>query len=461
LNATLELFTREPRARWFFGALLQSALGTGAGYVALLLIAYDRWHSPWAITLILLADLLPAMLLGPVFGAAADRWSRKWCVVVADLLRFGAFAGIAVAESFGLTLALALVAGCGTGLFTPASLAALPGLVEPKRLPTATSVYAALGDLGFTVGPAVAAVVLLFGTPEQLAGLNGVTFGVSAIVLGWLAFGQAPAAADSSRPSLFREALQGLAATAGMPGIRALLGVSAGALFFAGLFNVAELPFAEDILDSGEVGYSVLATSFGVGFVAGSLTGTKGGAPAVLKRRYRLGLLVLAVGFLLSGLAPGFAAAMGAFVLGGFGNGMVIVFERQLIQATVPDRLAGRIFGVKDALTAWAFGLAFISAGALITLIGVRELLVAAGVGGVVAWLVSLRALARAFDEEEMELGGVPLSGASADAFGHGGASQQRAHLVGGAGNSRGPGLDQGAEGLDDDGVELRPGAGS
>jgi MFS family permease len=206
---------------------------------------------------------------------------------------------------------------------------------------------------------------------------------------------------------------------------------------------VAELPFAEDVLDSGEVGYSLLATSFGVGFVAGSLTGTKGGAPAVLKSRYRLGLLVLAVGFVLSGLAPGFAAAAGAFVLGGFGNGMVIVFERQLIQATVPDRLAGRIFGVKDALSAWAFGVAFISAGALITLIGVRELLIAAGVGGVVAWLVSLRALARAFNDEETELAGQPLLGASADAVGHGGASQQRPDLVGRAGSGRGTGLDE------------------
>jgi MFS family permease len=461
LNATLELFAREPRARWFFGALLQSSLGTGAGYVALLLIAYDQWHSPWAITLILLADLLPAMLLGPIFGAAADRWSRKWCVVVADLLRFGAFGGIAVADSFGLTLALALVAGCGTGLFTPAALAALPGLVEPKRLPSATSVYGAFGDLGFTAGPAVAAVILLFGTPEQLAALNGVTFGLSTIVLGRLAFGHPPATVDAARPSLFREALQGLAATRGMTGIRALLGVSAGALFFAGIFNVAELPFAEDILDSGEVGYSVLATSFGLGFVAGSLTGTKGGAPALLKRRYRLGLLVLAIGFVLSGLAPDFGAAVGAFILGGFGNGMVIVFERQLIQATVPDHLAGRIFGVKDALSAWAFGLAFISAGGLITLIGVRELLVAAGVGGVLAWLVSLRALASAFNEQEMELAGVPMSGASADALGHGGAGQQRPDLVGGVGNSGRAGLDQKAEGLDDGGVELRPRAGS
>jgi Major Facilitator Superfamily len=461
VRATIDLFAREPRARWFFGALTQSALGNGAAYVALLLIAYDRWHSPWAITLVLLADLLPAMLLGPVFGAAADRWSRKACMVIADLLRCGAFAGIAVVDSIEVTLLLALLAGCGTGLFTPAALASLPGLVRPERLPAATSVYGAIADLGFTVGPAVAAIVLLFGSPEQLTALNGATFGISALVLARLAFGGAPAGVEESRRSLFAEAREGLAATAGMPGIRALLGVSAGALYFAGLFNVAELPFAEDILDSGDVGYSVLATAFGAGFISGSLTGSKGAAPVVLKGRYGIGLLVLGAGFIATGVAPGFAAALAAFALGGFGNGMVIVYERQLIQATVPDRLAGRIFGVKDALSAWAFGLAFVCAGGLITLIGVRELLIAAGVGGLVSWLVSRPALGNAFNAREPVFAGVPVSGASADAVGHGGAGEQRPDLVGGAGHGRGAGLDQRAEDLDDRGVELRPGTGA
>lgn len=457
MRETIQLFAREPRARWYFGALAQSALGTGAAYVALLLIAYDRWHSPWAITLILLADLLPAMLLGPVFGAAADRWSRKGCAVTADLLRCAAFVGIALVDSFGLTLALALLAGCGTGLFTPAALASLPGLVRPERLPAATSVYGAIADLGFTVGPAVAAVVLLVGNAEQLTAVNGVTFGVSAIVLARLAFGEAPSGVEALRSSLLREARDGLAATAGMSGMRALLGVSAGALFFAGLFNVAELPFAQDVLDRGEVGYAVLATAFGAGFIAGSLTATKGGAPVVLKGRYRLGLLVLGAGFMAAGLAPTFAAALGAFAVGGIGNGMLIVYERQLIQATVPDRLAGRIFGVKDALSAWAFGLAFVCAGGLITLIGVRELLVAAGIGGLAAWLVSVRALAPAFNEEEPVLAGAPASGASAEVLGHGGAGEQRPDLVGSGRGDRGPGLDEGAQGGDDPGVELRP----
>src|SRR3954463_13167703 len=49
------LLRKEPQAPRFFGAYAQSALGTGAGYVAIVLVAYERFHSPLAISLILLA----------------------------------------------------------------------------------------------------------------------------------------------------------------------------------------------------------------------------------------------------------------------------------------------------------------------------------------------------------------------------------------------------------------------
>src|SRR3954464_13686178 len=114
MKSAIALLRGEPRARVFFIALAQSSLGTGAAYVGLLLIAYQRLHSPWAISLVLLADFLPPMVLGPIAGAAADRWPRRFCVVAADVVRALAFVGIAVFDSFGLTLAFALAAGLGT-----------------------------------------------------------------------------------------------------------------------------------------------------------------------------------------------------------------------------------------------------------------------------------------------------------------------------------------------------------
>ena len=206
MSGVFDLLRSEPRARLFFVALTQSQIGTGAGYVALLLIAYERYRSPWAISLVLLADLLPAMLLGPVFGAFADRWSRRTCAIVADVLRLVAFVGISQVDSFAATVALAALAGVGTGLFTPAALAGLPSLVERRRLPVANSVYGITADLGFTIGPALAAAALLFATAEQVTLVNGLTFGISALLLTRINFGAVVPDPTGSRKGLMREA---------------------------------------------------------------------------------------------------------------------------------------------------------------------------------------------------------------------------------------------------------------
>lgn len=430
MRPVFELLRSERRAAAFFATLAQSSIGTGAGYVALLLIAYERLESPWAISLVLAADLLPAMLLGPVFGAVADRFSRRSCVVVADLVRAVAFVAIALVDGFAATVAFAVLAGVGTGLFTPAALASLPSLVAARRLPAATALYGAIADLGFTLGPAAAAVLLIAGGPETVLLINGITFAISAAVLQMLPFGARSRRATmlgGRARSLLREAREGLVATAGLKGLRTVLFTSSVALFFAGTFNVGELLFAKGELDAGEAGFSALVALFGFGFVGGSLIGSQGGPLPMLKRNYLLGLAVMGAGFLASGLAPNVVAAGLTFTAAGFGNGLLLVYERLIIQATVPDSLAGRVFGVKDALTAWAFGLAFAVAAGLIQLLGVRMTIVLAGAGGLLAWLAAVVLLKQLWRTDAEPPSG---SGGDADPVGDRATSEDRADLV-------------------------------
>src|SRR5436190_18296127 len=229
MTAAFDLLRRERRARRFFAAHAQSSLGTGAGYAALLLLAYQRSHTPIAISLVLAADLAPAMVLGPVFGAAADRWSRRRCAVAADVLRAAAFLGLPFVHGLAPTIALALAAGTGTGLFTPAALAGLPSLVEHRRLTAANSLFAAVADLGWALGPALAAAALLVAGPETIVAVNGATFALSAVVLARMPFGEAPSIARApGRTSLAREAREGLRAARRTPGLPAVLAASSG-----------------------------------------------------------------------------------------------------------------------------------------------------------------------------------------------------------------------------------------
>jgi MFS family permease len=401
VGRTLELLRHERVARVYYAVLAQSALANGAAYIALLVVAFDRYNSAWAISFILLADFVPAMLLGPVFGAAADRWSRRNCLIVSDVLRGTAFLGIALVDSFTATVALALLAGAGTGLFNPAALAAIPSLVKEERLPAATALYGAITDLGFIAGPAVAALLLLFGGPDVILYANAATFGVSALVLSRLPFGAAPHLAEDEsapRPGLLREAREGISVIAGMAGVRAVIVASGAMLLFAGLFNVAELPFAKDEINAGAAGFGALSAAYGLGFVAGSLSGSRGGDTAVLKRRFLGGLALVGAGFIACGVAPGFAAALPAFAIAGIGNGLILVYERLIIQTTVDDSVMARTFGVRDGLSAWGFAAAFVAAGGLIEVLGVRTVLVVAGVGGLLVWALSSFALRHAWE---------------------------------------------------------------
>jgi MFS family permease len=392
VRATLSLLRLEPRARWFFAVLTQSSLGTGAAHIALMLIAYERYRSPWAISLVLLADVIPAMLLGPILGAAADHWPRKACAVVADLLRTVAFLGIALVDPFASTVAFALLAGVGNALFKPAVLSGLPSLVAPERTAAATSLYGAVTDFGYTVGPAVTAGALLLVDPEGVMLVNAVTFAGSAVILWRLAWGGSVVSEeDESRDSLLHETRLGLKAAATMPAIRIVIAASAGTMFMAGLFNVAEPLFATDTLDTSDSGFALLVTMFGVGFIVGSLRGSEGGGPPLLRRRYLQGLFIIGIGFVLSGAAPTLAIALVTFGLAGFGNGLLLVHERLMIQAIVPDRLQGRIFAVSDTVVSWAFGISFVIAGPLISQIGVRAtILIAGGAALVVAVFATL-----------------------------------------------------------------------
>jgi MFS family permease len=400
LQATLRLLRFEPRARLFFGAYGQSALGNGAGYVALVVLAYQAWHSPWAISLVLLADFLPAMLFGPLFGAAADRWSRRRLAIVSDLLRAVAFIGVALVGGIWAIVAFALLAGAGAGIATPATLAALPSLVEEERLPAATSLYGALTDAGRALGPAVAALGLLLASPEAVAAVNGLTFVVSAAVLATISFGARPERSEeAAHTGLLREAREGVSATARMPGIRLLVAASSGLLLFAAMLNVTELLVAED-LGSGDSGYSVLVAAAGVGFVLGSLAGANGARIAELKRRYLGGIVVMALGIGLFGIAPIYVLALLGLGLTGAGNGLLLTHERQIFQKVVPDRMLGRAFAFADTAGCWAFAIAFASAGALLEQLGTQNLLLAAAVASGLIWIVAALALRSTWEDQ-------------------------------------------------------------
>lgn len=378
------LLRDEPRARPFFIAHAQSSLGNGAAYVALLLLVYERFDSALAVALVLLADFVPAMLLGPLLGAASDRWGRRKCMIVSDVLRAVAFALLALTPGLGPMLALALVAGFGTALFMPAANAMLPRLVDKRRLPAANGLFGGSIDAGLALGPIVAVPALLIAGPEAVLLANAATFVISAVLLFRLPRDAPSAEEREDAGSLLAEAREGIRIAARLPVVRVALSAAAAGVLFGAAVNVGEVALAIDHLGVGATGYAVLVAVNSLGTVIGSIAASGALSERRVARRFVAGLALEGAALAAAGVGGVLAAAVVAFAVAGFANGFGLTYERTLLQMRVPDDARGRVFGVRDALNSWGFGLAFVFGGLVIAELGAAAVFIAAGTGLVV-----------------------------------------------------------------------------
>jgi MFS family permease len=366
-------------SRRFFAAHAQSCFGTGIAHVALPLLAFEHSGTAWAVTAVLLPELLPAIVLGPVLGALVDRVGWRACAVGADVLRMGAFVVLAFTDSLAVMIVAAAVVGVGTALFMPSALAAVPQLVETRRRAPAMRLFGALDDLGLTAGPALAAALLAVVSPHVLLSLNAFTFGISALLIASGARSLVRGSAGWGRrrrvhslPSLLTDARAGMREAIARRELRALLACSASAVLCVGITNVGEVVLAREVLGVGGSGLALLVAAGGTGTLLGSLAARTNSSWG-WRRAYLTGLGCMAIDLVLCAVIESYWLLVPVFVLGGFGNGLALVHDRLLLADAVRQELHGRIFALQKTLTSTAFAGSYVAAGALIATGGVQS----------------------------------------------------------------------------------------
>ncbi len=225
---------------------------------------------------------------------------------------------------------------------------------------------------------AVHALVLLFSSPAAVLAVNGATFLLSAALLSTVPLGRGSARRDEQ--SVWSATSTGVRAVVGAPGVGALLLIGAMTILAGALMNVAEPLLATGPLHAGNAGYSLLVAVYGTGMVAGSLFNARAGSRvAGLRRRWLLGIAVNGAGMLGSAAAPSLGWALGSFAVTGLSNALIIGPELRLFQELINEQLRGRAFGLRDMLSNIAFVLAFLAAGVLLSVLGVRSLFALGG----------------------------------------------------------------------------------
>ena len=98
-----------------------------------------------------------------------------------------------------------------------------------------------------------------------------------------------------------------------------------------------------------------------------------------------IGTIATGAGVALAGVSVTLWQAVSAYGFGGLASGAETVATRSVLNHRAPEEMAGRVFALYSGLLFGATSLAMAVAGALLTVLGARTVLVLAGCGGMLA----------------------------------------------------------------------------
>jgi len=378
-NSRLGLVRRSPAFGLLFVATAGSGFGTYLAAIALTVHVYDQTESGVWVAALLIADFLPIVVIGLLLGPLVDRLSRRGLMIVSDLVRVGVFAALVFVDDPATIVALAGVAGIATGFFRPAVYAGLPNLVPDDELTNANSLLQTIETLAWMIGPVLAGLMLTTWSPAVPYAVNAVTFLVSAVLVAMISESKLRSEESLTRGH-WRDVSDGIRLVLTSAPLRTVLIVWNVALIGSAAINVAEVVFAKETLDAGNVGFGVLVAASGVGLAVGSFLAAPALGKVGLRRHYVGSIALMGVGAAGAALSPTIWIAV-LFVIGAaIGNGAAIVANQLLVQRGAPDRYRGRALATIMSSNYAFLGLAMAAAGVLTDLYGARWVWFGAGV---------------------------------------------------------------------------------
>ena len=375
---------------------LAFALSSIGDYLALitLTLRMEETGSGWAVAALLLTGLLPPVVLAPVAGLLVDRLETVRVLVVVAFLQGAVAVGLAFASGIVPTLGLSLLLGAGLAVTQPALFAILPRAVGEDRTTEANAFLEVARWGGAAVGPVLAAgLTASLGARVTLL-VNAGTFLFVAALGPLLRVRRPPEAVGAGERRPKGEARQGITHIARDPVLRVIVPMVGAIVVFAAADNVAEVFFAVDVLEAGELGYGVLVATWTLGMVLGS-TASRSLRPGWLARSVPLLAILGGSAVVVAAAFPALPIAVAMFLVGGFSNGVQLVAMRSLLHQRVPDRLRGRAFAAYYAVIQAAQILALGASGGLLELAGTRPTMMLAGGGTALVGLVGLALYAR------------------------------------------------------------------
>ncbi len=369
----------KPGYRRLWAARTVSQCGDIAQFTTVAVLVYQLTKSGVGVTLVVLAEIAPVLLLAPLAGPIVDRLPRVKVMVGADIARV-VLATLLVVSPGNLALVYVVAFGLAAGsvFFNPAAGSLLPTLVEDDELVAANSgIWSAAVLAQVLVAPAAGFVAATAGV-RWAFGLNALSFALSAIMLRGLAERRPPRTAGTAGIRT-----QGLEALRLLGADRLLFGFAIaqalGALS-AGATSALLVVLAAERFGTAAGGFGLMLAAIAVGAFLGPLAVTR-----LAPQAQRPGLVFGAFGLrgvvdLVLASVTALPLALGALVCYGVGTSTGNVTFTSVVQSHVAEDMRGRVFAAFDLIWQTMRLVSLIAGGFLADRVGVRAVFLVGGI---------------------------------------------------------------------------------
>jgi MFS family permease len=344
--------------------------------------------------------VLPATLALPLFGALADRVSRRRLLVVISVLRALTAAAAALAAAGDLTALGYLLITASTichSAYRPILAALLPMLcTAPEELAGSNGVRSILDGVAALVGPLVAAGLLAAANVPVTFGAVAALAAASGLLAAGLRYETAPASTPASSAgwaSILTEAADGVRELRNHPRTRPILLLGGVQCAVRGALTVLAVVLAVDLVGLGRPGVGLLWASFGIGGLVAALAVIGAAGSNRLGTLFGLGIGSWGVPIVICGLLVHDYVAIAAFAVIGAANALVDVTGFTLLQRMVPDHVLARLLAFAEAVFALSTAVGSLVAPPLISGLGARGTFIATGAVLPVLTALAYRAL--------------------------------------------------------------------
>jgi MFS family permease len=379
----LDLLRREKDFRRAYLAQLIALGGDWFAIIPLLVLLPQLTGTGIWGAMVLAADTLVFALISPYAGTVVDRLDRRRVIVVANVVA-GLAALLLVFVRSEATAWIALVAigvvAAAKAFAQPAGAAALPNLVDPEDLATASVLNGASWGTMLAVGAALGGLV------SGTLGFRACFVLDAALLLGAAALTAAttrPFSDPSVPPRERRPVRADVAEAVGYARrerpVLALITCKSGPAFGNGALSLFPL-YGAAAFGLGPLGIGLMYSARGVGALAGPLLMRRWATdPARLYTVLAGSMAVFGTGYLVLGVAPVFWLVLLLLAVAHAGGGANWILSTYGLQTVVPDALRGRVFSADYTLATLIIAGSQVVFGLLSDVVPARELLSASG----------------------------------------------------------------------------------